>query len=180
LPIADFKSPIEVPISTAAQSAIANGKSPISQRRLFADGKFYTPDARASFYFDAPRPMAELPDAAYPFIMLTGRGSSAQWHTGSRTDKSAVLRKLAPTVLTAEINPDDATRLHITAGDRVTVRSRRGQAEAVAVVTPTVQAGQIFLPMHFDKVNQLTFPSFDPHSRQPSYKACAVAVARLE
>jgi assimilatory nitrate reductase catalytic subunit len=25
-------------------------------------------------------------------------------------------------------------------------------------------------------LNQLTFPSFDPHSRQPSYKACAVRV----
>ena len=120
--------------------------------------------------------MPELPDAAYPFIMLTGRGSSAQWHTGSRTDKSAVLRKLAPTVLTAEINPDDASRLGIAAGDRVTVRSRRGTAEAIAVVTPTVQPGQIFLPMHFGTVNQLTYPSFDPHSRQPSYKACAVAV----
>ena len=92
----------------------------------------------------------------------------------------AVLRKLAPTVLTAEINPDDATRLGISAGDRVTVRSRRGTAEAIALVTPTVQSGQIFLPMHFGTVNQLTFPSFDPHSRQPSYKACAVAVARLE
>jgi len=124
--------------------------------------------------------MPEPPDADYPFIMLTGRGSSAQWHTGSRTDKSAVLRKLAPTVLTAEINPDDAARLHIAAGDRVTVRSRRGTTEAIALVTPTVQPGHIFLPMHFGKVNRLTFPSFDPHSRQPSYKACAVTVARLE
>jgi len=34
--------------------------------------------------------------------------------------------------------------------------------------------------MHFGTVNQLTFPSFDPYSRQPSYKACAVAVARWE
>lgn len=172
-------APSRSPSASVNSSSVIRHPS-FSQRRLFADGKFFTPDARARFYFDAPRPMAEPPDAAYPFIMLTGRGSSAQWHTGSRTDKSAVLRKLAPTVLTAEINPDDATRLHIAAGDRVTVRSRRGQAEAVAVVTPTVQAGQIFLPMHFGKVNQLTFPSFDPHSRQPSYKACAVAVSRLE
>jgi ferredoxin-nitrate reductase len=158
-------------------SKIENQNSKINERRLFADGKFFHADGRAKFFFDAPRPMAEPPDAAYPFIMLTGRGSSAQWHTGSRTDKSAVLRKLAPTVLTAEINPDDAARLHIAAGDRVTVSSRRGTTEAIALVTPTVQPGQIFLPMHFGKVNRLTFPSFDPHSRQPSYKACAVAVS---
>jgi len=33
--------------------------------------------------------------------------------------------------------------------------------------------------MHFDTVNRLTYPAFDPHSRQPSYKACAVVLERL-
>ncbi len=160
------------------QSEIRNPKSEIQERRLFADGKFFHADGRAKFLFDPPRPMPEQPDKDYPFILLTGRGSSAQWHTGSRTDKSAVLRKLAPTVLTVEIHPDDAEKLVIAAGDRVSIRSRRGEAEAIAVVTATVQRGQIFLPMHFETVNRLTFPSFDPHSRQPSYKACAVAVTK--
>ena len=149
---------------------------PDRERRLFADGRFFTADQRAQFFFDAPRPMPEPPDEAYPFILLTGRGSSAQWHTGSRTDKSAVLRKLAPTVLTLEIHPDDASRLKITAGEAVRVQSRRGSADAIALVTPTVQRGQVFLPMHFGTVNRLTFASFDPHSRQPSYKCCAVRV----
>lgn len=150
---------------------------PSNERRLFADGRFFTADKKAKFFFDAPRPMPEMPDAEYPFILLTGRGSSAQWHTGSRTDKSAVLRKLAPTVLTLELHPDDAARLAISAGAAVSIRSRRGVARAVAFVTPTVQRGQVFLPMHFGEVNQLTFPAFDPHSRQPSYKACAVSVS---
>jgi assimilatory nitrate reductase catalytic subunit len=26
-------------------------------------------------------------------------------------------------------------------------------------------------------MNRLTFPAFDPHSRQPAYKACAVKIA---
>jgi assimilatory nitrate reductase catalytic subunit len=30
--------------------------------------------------------------------------------------------------------------------------------------------------MHFEAVNRLTFAAFDPHSRQPAYKGCAVAV----
>ena len=55
-----------------------NVQLPEQQRRLFADGKFFTPDGRARFYFDAPRPMPEPPDADDPFILLTGRGSSAQ------------------------------------------------------------------------------------------------------
>ncbi len=165
--------------SRIAQSEIPNPQSEIQERRLFADGRFFTPDGRAKFLFDPPRPLPEPPDAEYPFLLLTGRGSSAQWHTGSRTDKSAVLRKLAPTVLTADVHPDDAARLGISAGQRIAVRSRRGIAHAVAVVTATVQPGQVFLPMHFDAVNRLTFPAFDPHSRQPAYKACAVTIEPL-
>ena len=90
-----------------------------------------------------------------------------------------MLRKLAPTELWCEVHPEDAARLGIAAGGRVRVRSRRGAVEAVAHVTATVRPGQVFLPMHFDGVNVLTFPSFDSHSRQPSYKACAVAVERV-
>ncbi len=147
------------------------------ERRLFADGRFFTPDGRAKFYFDEPRPMAEPADADYPLILLTGRGSSAQWHTGSRTNKSAILRKLAPTAVYLEINPVDAARLAIKDGTPVNIRSRRATISATAFVTQVVQPGQVFLPMHFADVNKLTFPSFDPHSRQPSYKACAVAVS---
>jgi assimilatory nitrate reductase catalytic subunit len=33
--------------------------------------------------------------------------------------------------------------------------------------------------MHEPQVNRLTFPSFDPYSRQPSYKACAVQIRKL-
>jgi assimilatory nitrate reductase catalytic subunit len=147
------------------------------ERRLFADGKFFTADGRAQFFFDEPRPMPEPPDREYPLLLLTGRGTSAQWHTGSRTDKSAILRKLAPRTLHLEINPADAAALGIADGAGVEIRSRRATIKAVAFVTPVVQPGQVFLPMHFPDVNKLTFPAFDPHSRQPSYKACAVAVA---
>jgi assimilatory nitrate reductase catalytic subunit len=51
--------------------------------------------------------------------------------------------------------------------------------EARAYVTPTVAAGQVFVPMHYAATNRLTYASFDPYSRQPSYKYAAVAVRRL-
>ena len=177
LTIDDLKG-AAIPVS--GSSEIINHKSNIinpSERRLFADGKFFTPDGRARFIFDEPRPMPEPPDSEYPLILMTGRGSSAQWHTGSRTAKSAILRKLAPATLHAEINPADAARFGVTDGTRIEVRSRRGATMAVASITTIVQPGQIFLPMHFPDVNKLTFPAYDPHSRQPSYKACAVRVA---
>ena len=81
-----------------------------------------------------------------------------------------------PENIYVEINPRDAARLGIRAQQMVEVRSRRGKLMASAFVTGTVQPGQVFIPMHYGETNRLTFPSFDPYSRQPSYKACAVAV----
>jgi anaerobic selenocysteine-containing dehydrogenase len=60
----------------------------------------------------------------------------------------------------------------------VEVSSERGTMRARALVTGNVQPGQVFLPMHDPATNQLTFPSFDPHSRQPAYKQAAVEVRR--
>ena len=147
---------------------------------MFTDGKFFTSDGRAKFIFDEPRPVAEPTDAEFPFVLLTGRGTSAQWHTGSRTNKSDVLRALGPKKCYVEINPADAARLGIAPNARVSIRSRRAAVLASAFVTPTVQAGQVFIPMHYAEANRLTYPSFDPHSRQPSYKHCAVDIAPVK
>jgi hypothetical protein len=53
---------------------------------------------------------------------------------------------------------------------------RRASITAAAFVTSTVRAGQLFVPMHYRAVNRLTHSAFDPHSRQPSYKYCAVTI----
>ena len=87
--------------------------TPATERRLFADGRFFTPNARATFLFSEPVALPEPTDTDYPFLLLTGRASSAQWHTGSRTNKSAVLLKLASRAHGLEINPADAARLGI-------------------------------------------------------------------
>lgn len=156
------------------KTAVANLKS----RRLFSDGVYYTPDGRAKFHFSPPAGLPEPPDAAYPFLMLTGRGTSSQWHTQTRTGKSDILKKLYPQEVYLEMNPADARRLGFKDGQPVTVRSRRGELTAAVYLAPTVSQGQIFIPMHYPEVNRLTHPSFDPHSRQPNYKACAVALAK--
>jgi assimilatory nitrate reductase catalytic subunit len=147
-----------------------------SERRLFEDGRFFHTDGRARFHCEPPRPFPEQPNAKYPFILLTGRGSAAQWHTQTRTAKSAMLRKLYPNELYVEISPQDSQRLGIRSGDRVAVSSQRGQLHGRALVTPAVQTGQLFVPMHYDTTNLLTHAAFDPYSHQPAYKACAVAV----
>lgn len=121
--------------------------------------------------------MPETNSASYPFLLLTGRGSSAQWHTNSRTGKSAILRQLHPNFCYIEINPSDAAAMGLRNQQSVNIVSRRGTVSATAVLTDCVRPGQCFMPMHFAEVNHLTCPNFDSHSRQPGYKAAAI---RLE
>jgi len=147
------------------------------QRRLFADGRFYHPDGRARLLFEDPRDMPEPPGPRYPYLLLTGRGTASQWHTQTRTAKSGVLRGLYPQEPYVEINPEDARREGIRPNTMVEVESQRGRITAKAFVTPTIRPGQIFMPMHYRGTNQLTLAHFDPYSRQPSYKNCAVQIS---
>jgi assimilatory nitrate reductase catalytic subunit len=146
---------------------------------LFEDGHFYHADGRARFLFEDPRPLTETPNAKYPFLLLTGRGTVAQWHTQTRTKNSGVLRKLYPENSYVEINPIDASRLAIAPDEWVLVESQRGSIRAKSFVSHAVQPGQVFIPMHYESTNQLTDSVFDPYSRQPSYKACAIRIRRV-
>jgi anaerobic selenocysteine-containing dehydrogenase len=159
------------------EGTAADGLLPDNERRLFEDGRYFHEDGKARFMFEASRPLYEPTDKSYPYTLLTGRGSSAQWHTQTRTAKSAVLRKLYPPDMYVEVHPRDAAEKGVRDGQWVKVASRRGVVRARAWVTPTVGAGQVFIPMHYEAANLLTFPAFDPYSKQPSYKACAVDLA---
>jgi anaerobic selenocysteine-containing dehydrogenase len=80
-----------------------------------------------------------------------------------------------------EMNPKDAVKLNLQAHDRVEVISPRGRVSQVELrVTEIVAPGQVFLPFHFAETNanQLTQSAFDPISREPNYKQCAVRVER--
>ncbi|HEY6881105.1 MAG TPA: molybdopterin oxidoreductase family protein, partial [Polyangiales bacterium] len=151
-----------------------------NERRLFADGRYFTEDARARFVFDPPRSLPEPTSRAYPLLLLTGRGSSSQWHTQTRTKRSDVLLRLAPTEIYVEVSPSDAKQLNIQPDEMVSVASQRAKIQARAFITHTVKPGEVFIPMHYDAVNRLTLGAFDPHSRQPAYKACAVRLSKLD
>jgi assimilatory nitrate reductase catalytic subunit len=151
-----------------------------SERRLFSDGRYYHRDGRARFCFEDPRPVRETTSKRYPLILLTGRGSASQWHTETRTGKSPILRSLAARQPYVEISPVDAEARGIAPESWVVVSSQRGSMRAKAFITSTVAPGQVFVPMHEVTTNRLTDSSFDPYSRQPSYKHCAVEVRLRE
>ena len=133
---------------------------------------------KARFIFEQEKSEPEPAGGEYPLILLTGRGTSAQWHTQTRTAKSELLKKMYPKDVYVEISPEDARQRKISQHAWVYVTTRRDTVKARAFIIPTVKAGQIFMSMHYPETNRLTFPSFDPYSRQPSYKNCAVDVRK--
>ncbi|MGK0290505.1 MAG: anaerobic selenocysteine-containing dehydrogenase [bacterium] len=56
-----------------------------NERRLFEDNKFFHQDEKAKFIFEEPLPLPEPTSDEYPLTLLSGRGSSVQWHTQTRT-----------------------------------------------------------------------------------------------
>ena len=58
--------------------------------------------------------------------------------------------------------------------------ARRAKSAVRAFVTHAGRPGDVFIPMHGPSVNKLTFAAFDPYSRQPAYKACAVNLSRAQ
>ena len=94
--------------------------TPILHTKIFTRGK-------GNFVPVSYRPSAELPDAQYPLVLTTER-SIYHYHTGTMTRRVAGLNVLRAEEL-VEINPEDANKLGIADGDRVTVYSRRGQVQ---------------------------------------------------
>ena len=123
---------------------------------------------------------AELPDPDYPLILNTGR-LLYHWHGGTITRRVEGLLALAPRLEVA-IHPVDAARLGIGDGDGVRVTSRRGELTGDARVSSDVRPGAIFVPfvkLQDSAANFLTNAAFDPASKIPEYKVCAVKVELL-
>jgi formate dehydrogenase major subunit len=142
---------------------------------IFID-EFPTADGRGKLVPADFTRAAEVPDAEYPFVLITGR-LLEHWHTGAMTRRANVLDALEP-VATVSMHPDDIERLGLRPGDMVTVESRRGVLSAFARVDAGMQRGAVFIPFAFVEAaaNLLTNPALDPVGKIPEFKYCAVRV----
>ncbi|MBM3277605.1 MAG: nitrate reductase [Candidatus Handelsmanbacteria bacterium] len=146
---------------------------------LYAAGIFPTEDGRAHLLFASAEKGPEEVDRIYPLLLNTGR-TVEHWHTGTKTRGVPILAKLAPEAW-VEINPQTARRYAIGPHDRVSLISARGRVDGLLVrISETIGPEQVFVPFHFAEqcVNKLTLPAFDPKSREPNYKQCAVRLER--
>jgi anaerobic selenocysteine-containing dehydrogenase len=147
--------------------------------RLYTDGVFPTVDGRAKLHLVPCEPFVEQPNKEYDFILNTGR-TVEHWHTRTKTARVDMLNKMVPNAW-LEMNPIDAKRLKLSSHDRVTVVSRRSKVANLELrITAIVAPGQVFMPFHFSETNSnlVTLGAFDPISREPNFKQCAVRVER--
>jgi len=147
--------------------------TPYLHKEQFArgKGKFHAVD-----YQDP----AEMPDDKYPYFLTTGR-MFAHFHTGTMTRISPHL-DVEQTTGYVSINPQDAASLAVNEGDVLVLSSRRGRMEAPAQISPSVEPGTVFLPIHFGEnpPNVLTSAeAVDPLAKIPEFKVSAVNIEKL-
>ncbi|WFP65871.1 nitrate reductase [Mesorhizobium sp. WSM4904] len=175
-------------LSEADYAAFAPRHWPVLDRneqptRLFADGRFATPDGRARFVPVRQEATAFTVDAAYPLALNTGRLRD-QWHTMTRTGNVPRLMANAPEPA-VDLNPVDAAAHHLKDGDLAHLSTRFGFVRAKVRVSDAQRRGQAFMPMHWSghfaakaAAGLLSSPVTDPHSGQPELKHVPVRIVR--
>ncbi len=151
----------------------------------FGDGRFSHPDGRARFIATPPRPPAHAPDAEYPLVLNTGRLRD-QWHTMTRTGKSARLMAHSPEPY-VDMHPEDARRSGVRVGEFVRVVTRWGSMLARCRAGGAMPRRMIFVPIHWNdtvsgaaRVGALVNPVVDPVSGEPEFKHTPARVCAFE
>ena len=93
------------------------------------------------------------------------------------TRRAATLDALEPEAV-AGIHPREADRRGISAGDMITVATRRGAVRLKARLDRDVAEGMVFIPFAFAEApaNMLTNPQLDPMGKIPEFKYCACRI----
>ncbi len=137
---------------------------------------FATADGRVNLVPADIIPANERPDAQYPFVLITGR-QLEHWHTGSMTRRATVLDAIEPEA-TASMCSADLLSLGLSAGDVITLASRRGEVCLRVRRDDGTPQGAVFVPFAYYEAaaNLMTNAALDPIGKIPEFKYCAIAV----
>jgi len=158
-----------------------NKQSPDGTRRLYNDGKFYTPGGKARMIAVAAQLPAVTTDVEFPLVLNTGRLRD-QWHTMTRTGKVPRLNahSYEPYV---QMHERDAQKYQLQFGGLARLSSRDGNMLARVQISDEQRIGSVFVPMHWNdmlarsaRVDALTAAITDPISGQPEFKHTPVYV----
>ncbi len=144
---------------------------------VFID-RFDTKDGRVLLVPADIIPANERPDADFPFVLITGR-QLEHWHTGSMTRRATVLDAIEP-MATASMCGADLAAFGLSAGDVITVESRRGSVAIHVRRDDGTPQGAVFIPFAYYEAaaNLMTNAALDPFGKIPEFKYCAVAIRR--
>ncbi|PHV04834.1 nitrate reductase [Janthinobacterium sp. BJB412] len=162
---------------------LADGRVEVSQR-LFADGRFAHADGKARFIATTPRAPVNAVCEDFPLALNTGRVRD-QWHTMTRTGKSA---KLADHVAESfvDMHPQDALLHGVREGELARVSTKWGAMVARVQHGGGIARGSVFIPIHWSgqsasdaRVGALVNPVVDPVSGEPEFKHTPVRVEQF-
>lgn len=150
------------------------------ERRLFEDGKYYTPSGKAKLIFEDVTENPNATNEEFPFNLNTGRGTVGQWHTHTRTREIQAVTNIVSQKAYVDINRKDAERLDIKENDEVLIHSSNGHtSKFIARLTDNLKEKTLYAPIHYIETNLLTPSVFDPYSKEPSYKTVQVNIEKV-
>lgn len=124
------------------------------------------------------RPTKEVVDDRYPFLLTTGR-TLCQFNAGTMTMRTPNV-ELYPTDFLV-ISPDDAEKLGLIDGEKVSMSSAYGQAKLPIQISRQVRDGELFATFHDPSVflNFATSKHRDRFTQAPEFKVTAVRIDKL-
>jgi assimilatory nitrate reductase catalytic subunit len=154
------------------------------EARLFKDNVYAHADGKARFIATATRAPANAVCEDFPLSLNTGRVRD-QWHTMTRTGKSATLADhIAESFV--DIHPQDALLHGVREGELARVTSQWGAMVARVQHGGGIARGGVFIPIHWSgqtasdaRVGTVVSPAVDPVSGEPEFKHTPVKVERF-
>ncbi|KAF4000017.1 molybdopterin-dependent oxidoreductase [Glaciimonas immobilis] len=168
-------SPIQWPVLRDASGELR------STQRLLTDNRYSHPDGKARFIATPPRAPVHATDEDFPLALNTGRVRD-QWHTMTRTGKSAKLADHVPEAF-IDMHPQDALLYGVREGSLARVSSKWGAMVARVQHGGGIGRGSLFVPIHWSnqsasdaRIGAVVNPVVDPVSGEPEFKHTPVRV----
>ncbi|URZ17348.1 Periplasmic nitrate reductase [Clostridium felsineum DSM 794] len=117
----------------------------------------------------------------FPYILNTGRGSTGQWHTQTRTREIPTVNKFAIKEAHIYINTKLAKVHNIKEDELIRVYSINGNfSDFKAKITDNVKYDELYAPIHYLECNNLTPSLYDTYSKEPSYKTTPINIKKIK
>jgi len=144
----------------------------LSDQLMFERGDYFTPSKKAQIIAVTDKLMDKKSSC---FTLNTGRARD-QWHTQTRTGKSALLSNHYPEPM-VEIHPEDAFKHQLLDQSLVNIISEDSSLVVRVKHSHSQTMNSLFMPIHWSSENshqgavgKLVTANFDPISGQPAFK----------